>query len=89
MVAKSIHCKGKVQGVYFRASTKDVAKDLGLSGWVRNQADGSVMIHAEGDENAVYQLIDWCKRGPEYAAVKSVDVADVVIEGYGSFDIIR
>ncbi|MEQ8337397.1 MAG: acylphosphatase [Cyclobacteriaceae bacterium] len=89
MVAKSIHCIGKVQGVYFRASTKDVAKDLGLSGWVRNQADGTVMIHAEGDENAVNQLIDWCKRGPEYAVVKSVDVADAVIEGYGSFDIIR
>ncbi len=89
MVAQSIHCIGKVQGVYFRASTKDVAKDLGLSGWVRNQADGTVMIHAEGDENAVNQLIDWCKRGPEYAVVKSVDVADAVIEGYGSFDIIR
>tara|TARA_Y100001972_G_scaffold119036_1_gene159844 strand:+ start:6486 stop:6755 length:270 start_codon:yes stop_codon:yes gene_type:complete len=89
MVAKSIHCIGKVQGVYFRASTKDVAKALGLSGWVKNQADGSVLIHAEGDEKAVHQLIDWCKHGPEHAVVKSVAVAGSTIEGYRSFDIIR
>jgi len=89
MVAKSIHCVGKVQGVYFRASTKEVARGLALTGWVKNQKDGSVMIHAEGDSLSIDQLIEWCKEGPAYAVVKSVETNEAKVEGFQSFDIIR
>ncbi|MBV6639947.1 MAG: acylphosphatase [Cyclobacteriaceae bacterium] len=89
MIARTIHCVGKVQGVYFRATTKEIAVGLGLNGWVKNQADGSVMIHAEGKEETVNLLVDWCNQGPRHADVKSVKVTDSDIEGYQSFDIIR
>ncbi len=87
MIAKSIQCVGKVQGVYFRASTKETAKTLGIRGWVKNQMDGSVLIHAEGEEEALDQLIGWCEKGPVYAEVKSVEVNDSVYEGFKSFEI--
>lgn len=89
MVAKSIHCVGKVQGVYFRATTKEVAVALKLCGWVKNQEDGSVLIHVEGQETAIDQLASWCHQGPQYAHVKTVEIKDSEIEGCKSFDIIR
>lgn len=66
---------GKVQGVFFRANTKEQAQKLGLCGWVQNEADGSVRIEAEGEEADLQQLVDWCKRGPRLA-----QVADVVVQ---------
>ncbi|XOV91332.1 MAG: acylphosphatase [Bacteroidota bacterium] len=89
MIARTIHCIGRVQGVFFRASTKDQAQSLNLSGWVKNQADGSVLIHAEGREEAIEKLIDWCKIGPDRAIVDKVKVLDSEIEGFTSFDIMR
>ncbi len=89
MIARSIHCMGKVQGVYYRASTKEVATGLGLYGWVKNQADGSVLIHAEGQEEAINQLVSWCKQGPRFAEVEAVEVIEAEVEGYTTFDISR
>lgn len=89
MIARSIHCMGKVQGVYYRASTKEVARDLGLYGWVKNQADGSVLIHVEGQEEAINQLVSWCKQGPRFAEVEAVEVIEAEVEGYTTFDISR
>ncbi len=88
-VAKTILCTGKVQGVFFRASTRDQARAIGLNGWVKNQPDGSVLIHAEGGEDAIKQFVDWCKKGPPQARVAGVEVSDAEIKGFDSFDISR
>ena len=60
---------GRVQGVYFRAATRDQARQLGLSGWVRNCSDGSVEVLAEGQRTHLEQLITWCHGGPPGALV--------------------
>ena len=63
---------GRVQGVSYRASTVDEARRLGLVGWVRNNADGSVELEAEGDADKVDALLAWCKDGPPHARVDRV-----------------
>lgn len=64
---------GKVQGVFFRASTKEKANQLGLKGFARNRQDGAVEVIAEGNEDDLIQLIDWCNTGPDLAKVDSVE----------------
>jgi len=66
--------RGRVQGVFFRASTQREAKRLGLSGWVKNRPDGSVEILAEGEEEGLKEVIAWANRGPSAARVERVDV---------------
>ena len=58
---------GRVQGVFFRANTKEKAIELGLKGWIMNKEDGSVEILAEGKR--VKEFIEWCKEGPELARI--------------------
>ena len=65
---------GKVQGVFFRASTQDEALRLGLKGWVRNLPDGRVEAVFEGDKKAIEEIIKWCHEGPPWAKVKEVKV---------------
>jgi acylphosphatase len=65
---------GRVQGVWFRESTRAHADRLGVNGWVRNLHDGSVEVVAEGDEAAVAQLVAWCRTGPPRATVTGIDV---------------
>jgi acylphosphatase len=65
--------RGRVQGVYFRASTQREARRLGLSGWVRNRPDGSVEILAEGEEVSIRELYGWSQKGPSAARVERVD----------------
>ena len=65
----SIRVSGKVQGVFFRASTKEKAETLSLLGFVQNESDGSVYIEAEGDEDELAEFIEWCKVGPSQARV--------------------
>jgi acylphosphatase len=69
-----IRVAGVVQGVYFRAETRDRARSLGLAGWVRNAADGSVEAVFEGEEERVGSMLEWCRRGPPGALVESVAV---------------
>ena len=76
LTAKHILVKGKVQGVFFRKSAKQIAADLNISGWVKNTDDGDVEIFAQGDSNAIDQLIKWCKQGPPKAEVEDVEVKD-------------
>lgn len=66
--------RGRVQGVYYRASARDRARQLRLSGWARNCPDGSVEIVAEGDRIQLEQLITWSRHGPPAAVVTSVEV---------------
>jgi acylphosphatase len=65
--------RGRVQGVYFRASTQREARRLGLTGWVRNRPDGSIEILAEGEEAAIRELYGWAQKGPTAARVERVD----------------
>jgi acylphosphatase len=64
--------EGRVQGVFFRAHTQDMALGLGLKGWVRNRRDGRVEALFEGDKAMVEQMIQWCHRGPPEASVTKV-----------------
>jgi acylphosphatase len=66
--------KGRVQGVFYRHSARERASDLGLSGWVRNLADGNVELQASGPRKAVETLIEWCHKGPANAVVSDVVV---------------
>jgi acylphosphatase len=66
--------RGRVQGVWFRDSCRSQATALGLGGWVRNLADGSVEAVFEGPRAAVQRAVDWCRTGPDRARVDGVDV---------------
>ncbi|GAA4748391.1 acylphosphatase [Flavisolibacter ginsenosidimutans] len=81
--------KGKVQGVFFRATAKDVAKALDLKGWVKNTPEGDVEVLATGDEDAIRQFIEWSKRGPDKALVSSVAVTSLNEKPFNDFRIIR
>lgn len=87
MKAILIRCKGHVQGVFYRVSTLKEAQRLGLKGWVRNEQDGSVLIHAEGTESALESLIGWCKVGPPLAMVSEVDCREASLTGFETFQI--
>ncbi len=69
-----IFVSGRVQGVFYRATTQEVARRLRLRGWVRNLPDGRVEIVAEGPEDALKALIDWCWEGSPLARVEDVKV---------------
>jgi DNA ligase D-like protein (predicted 3'-phosphoesterase) len=74
-----------VQGVGFREATRRRALELGLSGWVRNAEDGSVVVHAEGDPAALETLVELLRRGPRAAVVREADVQEVRVEGHEQF----
>ena len=65
---------GRVQGVSFRAATREQARGIGVEGWVRNLDDGQVEAVIEGPADAVRQMISWCHHGPQFAHVDRVDV---------------
>lgn len=87
MIAYRIQVVGKVQGVFFRASTKGKADDLGLKGWVRNEADGSVLIVAEGSREKLEIFKEWCEHGPHFARVEKVHCEEVTTENFQGFRI--
>ena len=76
MGLKQVHLfvRGRVQGVFFRASAQREAKRLGLTGWVKNRLDGAVELLAEGEEDALKELLGWANHGPSAARVERVDV---------------
>ena len=67
-----ITVKGKVQGVFFRATTRDKAESLSLKGWVKNNSDGTVNILAQGNQEKIDQFLNWCKEGPQSAKVENI-----------------
>lgn len=85
----SIRVSGKVQGVYFRASTEAKARELGISGFVRNERDGSVYIEAEGAPEILERFVTWCHQGPERAQVKSCNVEEGSLKNFTGFSIER
>ena len=78
--------KGRVQGVYFRASTVQQARQLGLTGWVMNRHDGSVEVLAEGPSDTVEELVTWCGQGPPGARVEGIELQRQDFRGeFGGF----
>lgn len=65
---------GRVQGVYFRAHTRDIARKFNVNGWVKNREDGKVEAVFEGNEEDVKAVLDWCHDGPPSALVSGVDL---------------
>ncbi|MEX2556273.1 MAG: acylphosphatase [Actinomycetota bacterium] len=70
-----VYVTGYVQGVFFRHSMAKRARDLGVSGWVRNLDDGRVEAVVEGEESDVGAVVDWCRSGPPHATVEHVEVS--------------
>jgi DNA ligase D-like protein (predicted 3'-phosphoesterase) len=85
MRAVRAEVRGQVQGVFFRDTTVEVARRLGVFGWVRNADDGTVLVHAEGPEEAAEELLDFLRQGPPAAAVEDVEIEDVKVEGHEQF----
>jgi acylphosphatase len=77
---RRLSVRGRVQGVGYRYATVLKARELGVTGWVRNRRDGSVEAIVQGAPEAVEALIAWARRGPEAAFVESVEVSDAVGE---------
>lgn len=81
------HVTGRVQGVGFRYSTQQQARRLGVTGWVRNERDGSVTVVAEGPKAAVDSMIEWLHQGPSFARVADVSVREQKSEGHSAFTV--
>lgn len=82
-----IHCfvTGRVQGVFFRASTQDKAKELGLVGWAKNLEDGKVEVIAFGNKEKLLELYEWLKIGPENANVTDLTFKEIPFEEHQRF----
>ena len=87
LVGRNVHVTGHVQGVFFRAWTQGEARELGISGWVRNCPDGSVEAHLTGEEGDVARMIQRLQRGPSNARVEDVTVEDSEPETTGRFEL--
>ena len=87
----SVHLirKGKVQGVYYRASARDAALGLSLTGWVRNTMQGHVEALATGPQDTLQRFIDWCRQGPPDAVVTDVIVEPTPETPFPDFSIRR
>jgi acylphosphatase len=84
---KRVIVSGRVQGVFFRDSTRRRAESAGVAGWVRNTADGTVEAIFEGEDSAVEEMIAFCRSGPGRAEVSAVDVEGERPEGLSSFEV--
>lgn len=85
----NIYVRGRVQGVFFRASAQEKAQELSITGFAENVPGGEVYIEAEGTEENLTKFVDWCHQGPIQAQVDGVDIEEAEIEGYNTFKIRR
>ena len=81
--------KGKVQGVFYRATAKDIADEFGIKGWVKNLPDRNVEIRASATEEMLQKFIAWCKQGPPKARVDEVIIEELDLQDFNNFRIIR
>ncbi len=86
-VARHVVVHGRVQGVFFRESTRRRADAAGVAGWVANRSDGTVEAWLEGAEEDVEVLVDYVRRGPSGAQVERADVDDAEPAGLSGFDV--
>jgi acylphosphatase len=86
MIRRRVTVTGRVQGVFFRETMRRRAESSRVTGWVRNNGDGSVEAVFEGEPRAVERLVDWCREGPRGARVEWMDVASEEPEGLVGFE---
>jgi acylphosphatase len=84
---KRVVARGRVQGVFFRDSTRREATSAGVSGWVANRSDGAVEAVFEGDDDAVERMVEFVRRGPGHASVEELEVNDEEPEGLDGFSV--
>ena len=84
-----LRIEGKVQGVFFRASAKKIARKLKLTGWIKNTKDGNVEVIATGNQEPLQEFIHWSKKGPENAMVENVFVTQQPEVLFNDFEIVR
>ena len=84
-----ITVKGKVQGVAYRVSTKAVADQLGVRGFVKNADNGDVLIAAEADNTLLELFLDWCNEGPQDADVTSIETHEGELKNYRNFEVVK
>ena len=87
MKTYKINITGKVQGVFFRANTLRVAQSLLLKGIVKNCKNGNVEILAQGNIDSIFELINWCKKGPKLAKVSDVIYEEIASQNFNDFRI--
>jgi len=80
---------GKVQGVFYRASARDVANSLGLKGTILNLPNGNVQIDVEGEQEVINKFYAWCLEGPPRAVVLKIETKEGMVQGYKEFEIVR
>jgi acylphosphatase len=85
----SVIVKGKVQGVYYRQSTREKARALQITGTVKNLKDGSVELIATGTTEQLEQLTTWCRQGPPRATVTDLIITPLSLQSFNDFSIIR
>jgi acylphosphatase len=89
MIANKITLTGRVQGVGFRISTKAVADQLGVKGFVKNLANGSVYIEAEAEPIFMQEFLNWCNLGPDEALVQNIEVEAIEVKKHQNFNILK
>ncbi|UCD68616.1 MAG: acylphosphatase [Betaproteobacteria bacterium] len=87
MVTKHLRIHGRVQGVYFRDSMRQQARQLGVTGWVRNRLDGTVEALVSGEPQAIAKIIEWARHGPATAKVTDVQIEETQGQ-FDSFDLL-
>jgi acylphosphatase len=87
VIRRRVVVHGRVQGVFFRDSTRRQAEKSGVAGWARNREDGTVEAVFEGDDDAVARIVDWVREGPGHADVERVDVTEEEPEGLSGFQV--
>ena len=87
MIHKNIKIRGWVQGVGFRFSARERARERKLKGFVRNDPDGSLVLGGEGEEESVKEFISWCRNGPSMAEVEGGESSDGDLESFEDFEV--
>ncbi len=80
---------GKVQGVGFRETTKMIANQMMVNGFVRNEKDGSVLIEAEADDIFLEEFVIWCNEGPDRSRIENVTTTEGEVKNYRNFEILK
>lgn len=86
-LSRKIRVYGRVQGVYYRGSAREMARRLGIRGFVRNEADGSVYAEATGGAKAMGEFIRWLRQGPPHAHVEELEVDEMIPKDFSSFEV--
>jgi acylphosphatase len=89
MPTRRILIHGRVQGVFFRATARDVAEELGVNGWIRNTEEGDVEAVVSGGTQQLERFIAWCRQGPPRAVVSKVEIEERDAQQFSGFEVKR